>query len=164
VDYSLYTPFAPNGVEGILAASLVGFLSMVGWDVIVDAGEEMKNPGKTIPKAIFSSIIIVLFLYCGLLFVSTGVVPWQELGSSKAPVALASQQFLGDFGPTLISIVIVIALPATANAFIISISRTAFAMGRNGFLPKKLALYILASKLRFTLFYWELAFKFFLHW
>ncbi|EIJ81731.1 amino acid permease-associated region [Bacillus methanolicus PB1] len=138
VDYSLYTPFAPNGFNGILAAALVGFLSMVGWDVIVDAGEEMKNPGKTIPKAIFSSIIIVLFLYCGLLFVSTGVVPWQELGSSKVPVALASQQFLGDFGPTLVSIVIVISLPATANAFIISISRTAFAMGRNGFLPKKI--------------------------
>lgn len=138
VDYSLYMPFAPNGFEGILAAALVGFLSMVGWDVIVDAGEEMKNPSKTIPKAIFSSIIIVLVLYSGLLFVSTGVVPWQELGLSKVPVALASQQFLGDFGPTLVSIVIVIALPATANAFIISISRTAFAMGRKGFLPKKI--------------------------
>lgn len=137
VNYSLYTPFAPNGYEGILAAALVGFLSMVGWDVIVDAGEEMKNPSKTIPKAILSSIIIVLVLYSGLLFVSTGVVPWQELGLSKVPVALASQQFLGDFGPTLVSIVIVIALPATANAFIISISRTAFAMGRNGLLPKK---------------------------
>lgn len=138
VNYSLYIPFAPNGFEGILAAALVGFLSMVGWDVIVDAGEEMKNPTKTIPKAILSSIIIVLFLYSGLLFVSTGVVPWQELGLSDVPVALASQQFLGDFGPTLISIVIVMALPATANAFIISISRTAFAMGRNGLFPGKI--------------------------
>lgn len=138
VNYSLYIPFTPNGFQGILAAALVGFLSMVGWDVIVDAGEEMKNPSKTIPKAIFSSIIVVLVLYSGLLFVSTGVVPWQELGLSKVPVALASQQFLEDFGPTLVSIVIVIALPATANAFIISISRTAFAMGRKGFLPEKI--------------------------
>ncbi|MEK5322894.1 APC family permease [Aeribacillus sp. FSL M8-0254] len=139
VDYSLYSPFAPNGMEGILSAALVGFLSMVGWDVIVDAGEEMKNPGRTIPLAILSSIIIVLILYAGLLFVSTGVVHWQELGASKIPVALASQQFLGDIGPTLVSIVIVIALTATANAFIVSISRTAFAMGRNGFFPKKIA-------------------------
>ncbi len=138
VDYTLYIPFVPNGFEGILAAALVGFLSMVGWDVIVDAGEEMRDPSKTIPKAIFSSIIIVLVLYSGLLFVSVGVVPWQELGLSKIPVALASQQFLGEFGPTLVSIVIVIALPATANAFIISISRTAFAMGRKGLLPKKI--------------------------
>ncbi len=69
---------------------------------------------------------------------STGIVPWQELGISKVPVALVSEQFLGDFGPTFISMVIVIALPATANAFIISISRTAFAMGRNGLLPKKI--------------------------
>ncbi|PLR76266.1 amino acid permease [Bacillus sp. V3-13] len=139
VDYSLYTPFAPTGFEGILTASLVGFLSMVGWDVIVDAGEEMKDPRKTIPKAIFSSIVIVLILYSGLLFVSIGVVPWQELGLSKVPAALAGQQFLGDFGPKLVSIIIVIALPATANAFIISISRTAFAMGRNGLLPKQIS-------------------------
>lgn len=140
VNYSFYIPFSPNGVEGILAAALVGFLSMVGWDVIVDAGEEIRNPNKTIPKAILSAIIIVLFLYSGLLFVSIGVVPWEVLGASAVPVALASQQFLGNFGPTLISIVIVIALPATANAFIISISRTAFAMGRNGVLPRKIGI------------------------
>lgn len=139
VDYALYTPFAPNGFHGILAAALVGFLSMVGWDCIVDAGEEMKNPRKTIPRAIFLSIILVLVLYAGLLFVSTGVVSWELLGASDTPVALASEQFLGQYGPVLISIVIVIALPATANAFIVSISRTGFAMGRNGLLPKKIA-------------------------
>ncbi|MCR6104998.1 amino acid permease [Salipaludibacillus agaradhaerens] len=139
IDYSLYTPFAPNGFSGVLAAALVGFLSIVGWDAIVASGEEVKNPRKTIPLAIFSSISIVLFLYLGLLFVSTGVVHWEALGSSEVPVALASEQFLGDIGPIFISIVIVIALPATANAFIISISRTAFAMGRNGLLPEKIA-------------------------
>ncbi|OIJ21864.1 amino acid permease [Anaerobacillus alkalidiazotrophicus] len=139
INYSLYTPFVPNGFSGILSAALVGFLSIVGWDAIVASGEEIKNPRKTIPLSIFLSISIVLFLYLGLLFVSTGVVHWQELGSSDVPVALASQQFLGDIGPIFISIVIVIALPATANAFIISISRTAFAMGRNGLLAKKVA-------------------------
>ncbi|MBO8172887.1 MAG: amino acid permease [Bacillaceae bacterium] len=134
VDISLYTPFAPNGIEGILAAALVGFLSMVGWDGIVAAGEEIKNPSRTIPKAIFSSIFVVLILYLGLLYVATGVVSWQELGASAVPVSLASEKFLGAFGPLLVNIVIVIALPATANAFIMSISRTAFAMGRNGLL------------------------------
>jgi amino acid transporter len=106
---------------------------------IVDAGEEIKNPRKNIPKAIFLSISVVLFLYLGLLFISTGVVSWQELGASNVPVALASQQFLGNVGPVIVSIIIVIALPATANAFIISISRTAFAMGRNGLLPRKVS-------------------------
>lgn len=139
VDTSLYSPFSPNGWSGILAAALVGFLSLVGWDAIVASGEEIKHPKKTIPLSIFLSIGIVLLLYLGLLFISTGVVHWKELGSSDVPVALASEQFLGSFGPTFISIVIVIALPATANAFIVSISRTAFAMGRNGLLPRKIS-------------------------
>ncbi|MDR6226014.1 APC family permease [Desmospora profundinema] len=139
VDPSMYSPFAPNGISGILAAALVGFLSIVGWDAIVASGEEIKHPRKTIPLSIFLSIGIVLLLYLGLLFISTGVVDWRELGSSEVPVALASEQFLGSFGPILISMVIVTALPATANAFIVSISRTAFAMGRNGLLPHQIA-------------------------
>lgn len=139
VNYSYYLPFSPNGFSGILEASLVGFLSIVGWDAIVASGEEIRNPKKTIPIAIMLSIITVLFLYLGLLFVSIGVLPWQEFGASEVPVALASQQFLGTFGPTFTSLVIVIALPATCNAFIITISRTAFAMGRNGLLPKTIA-------------------------
>lgn len=139
INPHLYRPFAPNGVNGILSATLVGFLSMVGWDGIVAAGEEVKNPRRIIPLAVLSSICIVFLLYFGLLFVSTGVVPWEVLGRSSVPVAYASQQFLGAFGPMLVNIVIVIALMATANAFILSISRTAFAMGRNGVLPKTFA-------------------------
>lgn len=139
VDFSYYQPFSPNGSSGILEATLVGFLSIVGWDAIVASGEEIRNPRKTIPLSIFSSIIVVLFLYLGLLFVSIGVIPWQEFGASEVPVALASQQFLGDFGPIFISLVIVLTLPATCNAFIITISRTAFAMGRKSLLPKKIA-------------------------
>ncbi len=136
IHYALYQPFAPNGIHGVIAAALVGFLSMVGWDGIVAAGEEVKNPRRTIPLAIFMSISIVFFLYLSLLFVSTGVVSWRELSQSPIPVTLASKKFLGSFGPILVNIVIVVALTATANAFIMSISRTAFAMGRNGLLPK----------------------------
>lgn len=139
VQFSYYRPFSSNGISGILEATLVGFLSIVGWDAIVASGEEIRNPGKTIPLAIFSSIMVVLFLYLGLLFVSIGVMPWQEFGASDVPVALASQQFLGNLGPTIISLIIILALPATCNAFIITISRTAFAMGRNGLFPKKIA-------------------------
>jgi amino acid transporter len=140
INYSHFQPFVPNGVSGILEAALVGFLSIVGWDAIVASSEEIRNPRKTIPFAIFLSITIVLFLYLGLLFVSIGVIPWKELGASAVPVALASQQFLGDLGPTFITLVIVVALPATCNAFIITISRTAFAMGRNRLLPKTIGI------------------------
>lgn len=136
IDGNLFVPFAPKGIEGILAAALVGFLSMVGWDGIVASAEEIKNPAKTIPISIVLSILIVMFLYSGLLFVSVGVVPWTELGQSATPVFLVSEQILGGIGPLLINLIIVIALPATANAFILCISRTAFAMSRNGLLPR----------------------------
>lgn len=76
VNFSYYQPFSPNGFSGILEATLVGFLSIVGWDAIVASGEEIRNPKKVIPLAIITSIMVVLFLYLGLLFVSIGVIPW----------------------------------------------------------------------------------------
>lgn len=136
VDQTLLVPFVPTGIEGILAAALVGFLSMLGWDGIVASAEEIKNPIRTIPISIILSILIVALLYSGLLFVSLGVVHWTELGASTTPVILVSEKILGGVGPFIINLVIVIALPATTNAFILCISRTAFAMARNGLLPQ----------------------------
>ena len=135
ISFSLYEPFMPNGISGTMQGVLIGFLALVGWDAIVDAGEEIRTPERTIPRAILAAVMIVLVLYTGLLAAMIGTVPWQKIGASDVPVALVSEQLIGSYGPVLVSLMIICTLPATANAFIISISRTALAMGRRGLLP-----------------------------
>lgn len=110
VNDSYYRPFAPNGLSGILEAALVGFLSLVGWDAIVASGEEVRNPRKTVPFVIFCrSPLSSCFIWVR--------GSWPD-----------SDQFHHRDG-----------LPATCNAFIMTISRMAFAMARNGLLPKAIA-------------------------
>lgn len=140
VDPGLYTPFAPNGFAGIFSAALIGFLALTGWDVIVVTSEEMHNPRRNIPLAIFICLAVVLVLYVGLLLVANGVVSWAALGQSPAPIRDASAVFLGERGPAFLSAIVLIALTATANSFIIVISRTAFALGRDGIAPGVLAM------------------------
>ena len=130
-----YQPFAPNGITGILGAALLGFLSLTGWDVIVVASEEMDNPRRTIPLAIFTSLAIILVLYTGMLFVANGILTWQQLGHSATPISDVSAQVLGPRGPQIVAVITLIALTATANAFLIVVSRTTFALARGGLFP-----------------------------
>lgn len=140
IDSDLYTPFAPHGFTGIFAAALIGFLALTGWDVIVVASEEMRHPRRNVPLAIFISLAVVLVLYVGLLFVANGVISSATLGDSPAPIRDASAVFLGSRGPQILSAIVLVALTATANSFIIVISRTAFALARDGMAPRALAL------------------------
>lgn len=132
IDVTNYTPFMPMGVVGVLGAALIGFLSLTGWDVIVVAAEEISDAKRNVPLAIFLSLVTVLLLYGGLLLVANGVMPWYQLGQSSTPISEASQRFLGTRGPLILSSIILVALTATANSFLIVISRTAYAMSRDG--------------------------------
>ena len=57
---NLTTNFAPNGIGGIVAAMGLTFIAFEGYEIIVQTGEEVKNPKKNIPRAIFISLILVV--------------------------------------------------------------------------------------------------------
>jgi amino acid transporter len=139
VDPARYHPFAPHGLAGVVAAALIAFLALTGWDVIVVAAEEISNPRRNVPLAVLLSLGTVLILYLGVLGVANGVVSWQRLGNSATPIGDASRYFLGSHGPQILDAIILVALTATANSFLIVISRTAFAMARDGLAPRWLA-------------------------
>jgi amino acid transporter len=133
------TPFVTHGWFGILAASVVGFIALMGWDAVVVAAEEIERPQRTIPASIFASLGIVFVLYSGLLLVINGVVPSGELKDTATPVADAAAVLLGSAGRTTVNVIIVVALTATVNSFVIVISRTAFVLARDGRAPAAVA-------------------------
>ena len=58
------------GITGIVAAMGLTFIAFEGYEVIVQTGEEVKNPKRNIPRAIFISLTAVVVLYCLIAFVS----------------------------------------------------------------------------------------------
>ena len=86
----------PMGIGGLVSAMGLTFIAFEGYEIIVQTGEEVKNPKRNIPRAIFISLALVVVMYCLVAFVSIGAIfpdnipSWQfigingDLGISKA--------------------------------------------------------------------------------
>jgi APA family basic amino acid/polyamine antiporter len=110
-----YTQLPSGGINGVLAASTLAFFAYVGFEEIVKLAQETRNPEKTIPRALFTSNIIVLIVY-GLIALSVvSVIPYETLGKVENPLALVIETSYGQNGIIAISI---IALFATSNTIL----------------------------------------------
>lgn len=139
VDMDNFRPFMPTGPAGILSATLLTFLAFGGFDMVAAAGEEVENPQRNLPLAIFLTLAIVLGIYLLVAFVAIGTMDWQGLGASGAPLRDAANLFLGPAGSAAVAIVAVLTTAATANAVLVVTSRISFAMARDSLLPVPLA-------------------------
>lgn len=134
-----YVPFLSEGVQGLFSATAVVFVSYIGVTKVVSVAEEVKNPGRTIPIAILTSVGVAMLLYPAVVAVMVGVTPADQLALTETPVLTAAMQFLGTGGTYVVAGTAVLALLAMANAGIIASARYPFAMARNALAPIWLA-------------------------
>ncbi|MFB6282597.1 MAG: amino acid permease [Halobacteria archaeon] len=141
VDGTNYHPFTTHGNGGILAATGFVFVSYAGVTKIASVAEEVENPGRNIPIAMISSVIVMMLVYTLIVFVVVGVSPPGELMANDmlTPMALATRQFAGQWGEFAIGIVAILALTSMANAGVLSSSRFPFAMSRDELAPRRLS-------------------------
>jgi APA family basic amino acid/polyamine antiporter len=139
VHVEQFTPFLPHGPGGVVVATLLAFLAFGGFDMVAAAGEEVASPERNLPRAILLTLLLVLGLYLLVTFVALGVLPWNELGASSAPLAAAATQFLGSTGRRFTAAAAMLTTAATGNAVLVVTSRVAFAMARDGLLPALVA-------------------------
>ena len=123
--------FAPTGPSGIVATTGTVFVTFLGFEIIATVAGEIKKPGKLIPLTMVLSVVGVTILYMIIMIVSTGVIPYQELGGSLVPVADVAVVFLGSIGVVAIVFAAVIAAISSSNSSILAASRVLFAMGRD---------------------------------
>ena len=136
-----FSPFMPNGWGGVFKAMGLTFIAFQGFEVIAQSSEEIKNPKKNIPRAVFLSLIIVVPIYLLVAVTAIGSVnpgnmtPWDYLAAQKeiALVNVAKQFFIG--GGIMILVGGLISTMSALNATIYSSSRVAFAMGRDRNFP-----------------------------
>ena len=137
-----FTPFLPHGWGGVFKGMGLTFIAFQGFEVISQCSEEIKNPKKNIPRAVFLSLLIVVPIYLliavtalGAVKPEGGVTPWDYLASHKetALVEVAKTFFTG--GGIMLLIGGVISTMSALNATIFSSSRVAFAMGRDRNFP-----------------------------
>src|SRR5918999_1046512 len=140
--------FVPIGIAGIVAAMGLTFIAFEGYEIIVQTGEEVKNPKKNIPRAIFISLTLVVLLYCLVAFVSIsaispndtkGIPVWNFIGQNgDLGISKAAEIFL-PYGSFVILAGGIVSSLAALNATTYSSARVAFAMGRHYNLPYQLS-------------------------
>ncbi len=144
-DPGIRPGFAPYGISGIIMAMGLTFIAFEGYEIIVQAGEEVKNPRRNIPKAVFLALAIVVPLYMLVAFVSVGAVTlppdstqpttWQWLAEQKeVGLGQAAGNFM-PFGAIIMSLGGLLSTMSALNATTYSSTRVSFAMGRDHNLP-----------------------------
>jgi amino acid transporter/nucleotide-binding universal stress UspA family protein len=136
--------FMPNGVWSIAVAMGLTFIAFEGYEIIAQSGEEVINPKRNIPRAIFVSIGLAVVIYVLVGFSAIGAVKppqglaaYQYLGQQEevAIVEVARQTFPFGIGAIVLLISGLASTMSALNATTYSASRASFAMGRDHNLP-----------------------------
>lgn len=136
---SNYTPISPLGFKGLGSALVLIFWAYVGFELVTVPSDEIIDSKKTIPLAISLGVGIVTIFYVLTNFVIIGVVPWRELSTSTAPLALAGYTVMGGIGALFLTIGALLSISGSDEAGILSSARIPYAMAGDGLLPKFLA-------------------------
>jgi amino acid transporter len=130
-----WSPFAPNGLPGVLKGVAGVFFAYIGFDAISTTAEESKNPQKDLPKAMILSLAITSVLYIIISLVLTGMVSYKELNVAD-PLAFVFQKVHLLHFSGLIAFSAIIAMASVLLVFQIGQPRIWMSMSRDGLLPK----------------------------
>lgn len=131
------------GIFGIFAAASMVFFAFVGFDVVASAAEETRNPQKSMPRGILGTLAIVTVLYIAVSLVLTGMVNYTQLATPESghshTLATAFEANGVDWAGQIINIGAIAGLTTVVMVMMLGQTRVAFAMSRDGLLPRSLA-------------------------
>ena len=134
VNPANWSPFAPNGIGGVLKGVSGVFFAYIGFDAISTTAEECKNPQRDLPRSMIYSLIITTILYVAISLVLTGMVSYTLLGVSD-PLAFVFNKLNLTSLSGIIALSAVIAMASVLLVFQIGQPRIWMSMSRDGLLP-----------------------------
>jgi len=129
-------PAAPS-LDGVMAAVVIAFFAFIGFEDMVNVAEEVKEPERTMPRAIVATLVITTLLYVALAWVSSTVVGADALAASDAPLSRVFEQATGWSAAPFA----VLAAFATLNGALVLVimgSRIFYGMACQGSMPRVL--------------------------
>ncbi|PYR88744.1 MAG: amino acid permease [Acidobacteria bacterium] len=129
----------PPDMPTLARSSILLIFAFAGIEGALVPGGEVREPARTVPRAIFIAMAAITVLYASLQFVAQGVLGPALATSKAAPLAEAAGVALGGWARNLLLIGAVISMLGHAGAMILATPRALFAFARDGFLPSALA-------------------------
>lgn len=140
-DAGQFRDFAPFGVAGIGSAAGTIFFSFVGLDAVSTAGDEVKDPQKSMPRALIAALVIVIATYVLVALAALGTQPWQDFAAQQDAglATILDHVTHGIWASTLLAAGAVISIFTVTLVTMYAQTRILFAMGRDGLLPSRFA-------------------------
>ncbi|ELZ02042.1 amino acid permease [Natrialba asiatica] len=131
-------PVDPFGWSQLFPVTGLIFVSYLGFVQITSVGEEIKNPGKNLPRAVIGSVLIVTVSYAVILLAMLAAVETDVVANNKTAVVDVAELLIGPLGGGALLFGGLLATASSANASILASSRINFAMGRDKLVSPKL--------------------------
>ncbi len=121
-----------------LTGGLIIFVAYEGFELIANAAKDVENPEKNLPKAFYSSVIFVIFLYISIAVVTIANVDFETAKKAQDYVlAIAAEPILGKTGFIIIAIAAMISTASAINATIYGAGRAGYLIAKLGEIPKE---------------------------
>ena len=136
VDLSKVAPSTWEGPLSLVAGGMVIFVAYEGFELIANAGADVRNPRRTLPWAFYSCVGFVIVLYILVAVITVGSVPADVIAASKDyALAEAAKPALGHTGFVIVAIAALMATFSAINATIYGNARLGYCLATDGELP-----------------------------
>jgi len=133
---TLAKDFHATPMMSILLVSSITFVAYEGFQLVINAVNEMENPEKNIPKAIYSSIILVALIYFVIALSAVMAIPVEDLIKNKeSALASGAEDILGNLGRNLVIFGAILATSSAINGTLFGSSRQMATIADDGYLP-----------------------------
>ena len=139
-----FTPFFAEvegkgigGMGGVAAAAGIVFFSFIGLDTVATAGEEVKDPTRTVPKGILMALAVVTLFYMLVAVAAVGAQPASMFAGQEAGLSVILQNVTGQAWPAIVlSAGAIISVFSVTLVTIYGQTRILYAISRDGLIPK----------------------------
>lgn len=138
-----FADFAPRGGAGVTAAAGTIFFTFIGLDAVSTAGDEVRDPQRSLPRAILIALAVVVTVYLFVAIAAVGAQPWQDFedpAQQSAGLAVILGDVLGASWPaTVLAAGAVISIFSVTLVTLFGQTRILYSIGRDGLIPQAFA-------------------------
>jgi basic amino acid/polyamine antiporter, APA family len=133
------TPVAPKGWSHFSTALVLVVWAYMGFELSTVPSGEVKDPGKTIPRALATGMLIVSVFYLVTNFVLYALVGYEELAVTSTPLIAGATVLFGSVGAAMMAAGAIVSVSGSDESDMMGASRLGYAMAAAGLLPHRLA-------------------------
>ncbi len=123
----------------LLSGGMIIFLAYEGFELIANTAQDVRNPEVTLPRAYYSTVILVIVLYILVAAVTVGSLPLTKIIQAKDyALAEAARPSMGSAGFILIAVAAMLSTASAINATLYGAARVSYAIAADGELPAQL--------------------------